>query len=66
MTVRTYCFRTLLVTSLTLIAGAGGVRGASPTSSRPSVIFDTDMGSDCDDAGALAVLRKEQVEQMCS
>ena len=56
MTVRTYCFRTLLVTSLTLIAGAGGVRGASPTSSRPSVIFDTDMGSDCDDAGALAVL----------
>ena len=24
--------------------------------SRPAVVFDTDMGSDCDDAGALAVL----------
>lgn len=30
------------------------LRGTEPD--RPAVIFDTDMGSDCDDAGALAVL----------
>jgi inosine-uridine nucleoside N-ribohydrolase len=46
----------LLVANLMLIAGAGGAGGAPPTPCRPSVIFDTDMGSDCDDAGALAVL----------
>lgn len=28
----------------------------NPAPPRPRVIFDTDMGSDCDDAGALAVL----------
>lgn len=28
----------------------------SPAAEPPSVIFDTDIGSDCDDAGALAVL----------
>lgn len=29
---------------------------SSCTRNTPAVIFDTDMGSDCDDAGALAVL----------
>lgn len=30
--------------------------GSAPNARVPAVIFDTDMGSDCDDAGALAVL----------
>ena len=38
-----------------LRATAGNGLGASPGPLRPAVIFDTDMGSDCDDAGALAV-----------
>ena len=29
---------------------------SSPATATPAVIFDTDMGSDCDDAGALAIL----------
>lgn len=29
-----------------------------PPDARPNIIFDTDIGSDCDDAGALAVLHK--------
>ena len=37
-----------------------GALSAEPSSTGlrapPSVIFDTDMGSDCDDAGALAIL----------
>lgn len=53
---RTCRFLTLLMANLLLIANAEGVRGASPPALRPCVIFDTDMGSDCDDAGALAVL----------
>ncbi len=36
------------------------------TIAQQKIIFDTDMGSDCDDAGALAVLHKladkEEVE----
>jgi len=56
MTVSIRCFPTILVTFLMLIVDADTVRGESPPSRRPAVIFDTDMGSDCDDAGALAVL----------
>ncbi len=57
MNVRAYCRSgTILLACLVLTASAGALRGAPPVPSRPSVIFDTDMGSDCDDAGALAVL----------
>jgi hypothetical protein len=47
-------------TTAVLILWSGSVIAAesSPAAARktPAVIFDTDMGSDCDDAGALAVL----------
>ena len=39
---------------LTAFRADGALLGAE--AKRPAVIFDTDMGSDCDDAGALAVL----------
>lgn len=41
-------------TAAALWAGSRTANAADPK--RPAVIFDTDMGSDCDDAGALAVL----------
>ena len=46
------------VAVLTLILSLVPARGAESTAAlaAPGVIFDTDMGSDCDDAGALAVL----------
>ncbi len=46
----------LFALAMTLIATAqlDGLCGAERK--RPAVIFDTDMGSDCDDAGALAIL----------
>mgnify|MGYP001800621188 CR=1 FL=1 len=28
----------------------------------PLIIFDTDMGSDCDDVGALAILHNYQIQ----
>jgi hypothetical protein len=56
MTVRACGLSAFLVTNLLLLANAGNGFGASPAPPRPVVIFDTDMGSDCDDAGALAVL----------
>jgi hypothetical protein len=37
------------------MSALGHLRAASPTSV-PSIIFDTDMDTDCDDAGAMAVL----------
>ncbi len=55
MTGCTYRVCLLPLATLLLIAFTGSVRGEPPTSPRPAVIFDTDMGSDCDDAGALAV-----------
>ncbi len=40
-----------------ILGAAVGTAAEPPTARRtPGVIFDTDMGSDCDDAGALAVL----------
>ena len=47
-----------LIATITLILFRGGAIGEEPSLARatPAVIFDTDMGSDCDDAGALAVL----------
>ena len=46
------CAHTLAtVLAMTLLLGLCGADAAPPT-----VIFDTDMGSDCDDAGALACL----------
>jgi hypothetical protein len=55
MTVRACGLSAFLVANLLLLATAGTGFGASPAP-RPVVIFDTDIGSDCDDAGALAVL----------
>jgi inosine-uridine nucleoside N-ribohydrolase len=46
--------RLLPAAILMLTLPLGPLRGAEPNC--PAVIFDTDMGSDCDDAGALAVL----------
>ncbi|MDR0395224.1 MAG: hypothetical protein LBH77_08720 [Tannerella sp.] len=40
-----------------LVSGCGNER-AVKTSQPVNIIFDTDIGSDCDDAGALAVLHK--------
>jgi len=46
----------ILVLTLS-IEGALATKSSSSELSKPaSVIFDTDMGSDCDDAGALAIL----------
>jgi hypothetical protein len=56
MTIRTSSCHCLLLISLLSIAGAGIARAAPPAAPCPAVIFDTDIGSDCDDAGALAVL----------
>ncbi|MCY2995906.1 MAG: hypothetical protein NTY19_49855 [Planctomycetota bacterium] len=39
-----------------LSGGASAEESSSAPRQTPAVIFDTDMGSDCDDAGALAVL----------
>ena len=44
----------VLLTAIFALAFSLGSDGAE--GNPPSVIFDTDMGSDCDDAGALAVL----------
>jgi len=46
----------LLATALLVAQGNGALAADSTALDRPAVIFDTDMGSDCDDAGALAVL----------
>ena len=55
------CAYRIGVASIAVFMVAGGGSLADEPSSTtlhetPSVIFDTDMGSDCDDAGALAVL----------
>jgi len=53
MTFRPVALRFLAaaVAALSILPMAGAI-AAGP----PAVIFDTDIGSDCDDAGALAVL----------
>jgi len=56
MTVRPSLLCAWLAFSLLLPAGGDPASGAAPAAPRPVVIFDTDIGSDCDDAGALAVL----------
>ncbi|NQU23111.1 MAG: nucleoside hydrolase [Candidatus Nealsonbacteria bacterium] len=58
MSIRKHAFRVCLAAMLVLPTG-GALVAESPSSvvpNTPAVIFDTDMGSDCDDAGALAVL----------
>lgn len=60
MSSRSRAFYVTLATILALTFSMEGAPAAESSSSEPSrppaVIFDTDMGSDCDDAGALAVL----------
>jgi hypothetical protein len=57
MKARNPVLRPALLGGLILFQSAVPARtAAAPVPPRPSVIFDTDMGSDCDDAGALAVL----------
>ena len=60
MSIRNYTCRVSWAATAVLILLSGGAVAAESTSTAalktPSVIFDTDMGSDCDDAGALAVL----------
>jgi len=57
MNERNPAWRVASVTVLMLIRLLAPPVGAASTApAPPSVIFDTDMGSDCDDAGALAVL----------
>lgn len=46
----------ILVLGLATECALAAESSASEPSKPPAVIFDTDMGSDCDDAGALAVL----------
>jgi hypothetical protein len=46
----------LAITLLIANAPAAKSFSAAPAADAPAVIFDTDIGSDCDDAGALAVL----------
>jgi hypothetical protein len=41
-----------------LLSSCVGPKAPLVSTSRPNIIFDTDMGSDCDDAGALAILNK--------
>ncbi|NLS96254.1 MAG: hypothetical protein GXX96_29290 [Planctomycetaceae bacterium] len=54
MIMRHHAFHRHLATFLVLALPLGGLFGAE--TNPPTVIFDTDIGSDCDDAGALAVL----------
>ena len=54
MKIRKQAFLLLLAAILVLQLQLGVLPGAE--AKRPAVIFDTDMGSDCDDAGAMAVL----------
>lgn len=54
MSIQERRFLFALAMILMLMPQLGVLCGAEPK--RPAVIFDTDMGSDCDDAGALAVL----------
>ena len=54
MNIRQNGFRFLQATILVLTLHLGLLSGAKVRV--PAVIFDTDMGSDCDDAGALAIL----------
>jgi hypothetical protein len=60
MTIREPLFRVFVAPMLAAAPWISGAVAAEPPSSSapriPAVIFDTDMGSDCDDAGALAVL----------
>jgi len=44
--------------SVAFAACLAGARAPAATAAPPTIIFDTDMGSDVDDAGALAVLHK--------
>jgi hypothetical protein len=46
----------ILVLTLSIEGVLAGESSSSERSKPPAVIFDTDMGSDCDDAGALAIL----------
>jgi hypothetical protein len=48
----------LALTLMALMVGAVQAQVTTGTSKGPVVIFDTDMGSDVDDAGALAVLHR--------
>ncbi len=50
-------FRTLTILFCAL-APASGAKAASSVAAPPVIIFDTDMGSDVDDAGALALLHR--------
>ncbi len=43
---------------LLLVSCSAPHPGADDRAHRPNIIFDTDIGSDCDDAGAMAVLHK--------
>ncbi len=54
MNIREHAFHFALATIVVVTLQLGVLRGAE--ANRPAVIFDTDIGSDCDDAGALAVL----------
>ena len=54
MKIQRRAFLFLLPAILMLTPQRGVLVGAE--AKRPAVIFDTDMGSDCDDAGALAIL----------
>lgn len=54
MSLRNRASRVGHATAVVMILVIGGAIAAAPKT--PAVIFDTDMGSDCDDAGALAVL----------
>jgi len=60
MQIQNHVFHVRLTVILLLTLSIGGALAAESSSSDaarvPAVIFDTDMGSDCDDAGALAVL----------
>jgi len=46
------------VMALALILSCGSGRSDNSVPDEVKIIFDTDMGSDCDDAGAMAVLHK--------
>ena len=57
MNYREHAFCTSLAAIVILAPLLGSAQGGESLAAKPpAVIFDTDMGSDCDDAGALAVL----------
>ncbi len=48
----------LLAIVFSALGPAWSTRAAVSATTRPLIIFDTDMGSDVDDAGALALLHR--------